>query len=358
MKRFLKISSLSLIIFSCVLCIAICNDIEVLAKTYNLRIGEVTSVEIKADEDEFQFIRIPFGYCDFRIEITDIQVWVGGEVHNEYVQYVYADDVYDTGKEYYASNGVISFKKDGRESDYERAFLLEMDDIELYPEVDITEEYIIKCNIRISKVSEAKLSKTNITCYLDDIHGKTVKLNNASDKIVWTISNKKVASVYREDNSVTVYPKNPGTCYLKAKCGGQSFRCKVKVKGRKYVYAGGYIYSYNTRTNTFLMKFKNCSDKVMRIKSSDAIAVDSDYAAYDRKLKLSGTISIKPGKVRWLKFKVVGNLTWYNVDDFCINYTVLYKGKKYRMASDNETTWIRKKGRWKELLTFDCIGTF
>lgn len=246
MKRFLKISSLSLIIFSCVLCIAICNDIEVLAKTYNLRIGEVTSVEIKADEDEFQFIRIPFGYCDFRIEITDIQVWVGGEVHNEYVQYVYADDVYDTGKEYYASNGVISFKKDGRESDYERAFLLEMDDIELYPEVDITEEYIIKCNIRISKVSEAKLSKTNITCYLDDIHGKTVKLNNASDKIVWTISNKKVASVYREDNSVTVYPKNPGTCYLKAKCGGQSFRCKVKVKGRKYVYAGGYIYSYNT----------------------------------------------------------------------------------------------------------------
>lgn len=93
--------------------------------------------------------RIPFGYCDFRIEITDIQVWVGGEVHNEYVQYVYADDVYDTGKEYYASNGVISFKKDGREWDYERAFLLEMDDIELYPEVDITEEYIIKCNIRI-----------------------------------------------------------------------------------------------------------------------------------------------------------------------------------------------------------------
>lgn len=246
MKRFLKISSLSLIIFSCVLCIAICNDIEVLAKTYNLKIGEVTSVEIKADEDEFQFIRIPFGYCDFRIEITDIKVWVGGEVHNEYVQYVYADDVYDTGKEYYASNGVISFKKDGRESDYERAFLLEMDDIELYPEVDITEEYIIKCNIRISKVSEAKLSKTNITCYLDDIHGKTVKLNNASDKIVWTISNKKVASVYREDNYVTVYPKNPGTCYLKAKCGGQSFRCKVKVKGRKYVYAGGYIYSYNT----------------------------------------------------------------------------------------------------------------
>lgn len=159
----------------------------------------------------------------------------------------------------------------------------------------------------------------NITCYLDDIHGKTVKLNNASDKIVWTISNKKVASVYGEDNSVTVYPKNPGTCYLKAKCGRQSFRCKVKVKGRKYVYAGGYIYSYNTRTNTFLMKFKNCSDKVMRIKSSDAIAVDSDYAAYDRKLKLSGTISIKPGKVRWLKFKVVGNLTWYNVDDFCIN---------------------------------------
>lgn len=346
-----------LVIFFCVLCIAIFNDIEVSAKTYNLKEGEVTPVEINVDEDEFQMIKIPFGYCNFTILITDIQVWVAGEVHPEYTQYVYVDDVYDTGKDYYARNGVISFKKNARQLDEEREFLLEMDSFKLYPEVNLT-EYTIRCNISINKSSKEKLSKTNITCYLDDIDGKTVKLKNASDKIVWTISNKKVASIYREDNGVTIYPKRPGTCYLKAKCGGRSFKCKVKIKGRKYVYAGGYIKSYNTRTNTFLMKFKNCSDKVIRIKSSDATALDSDYTAYDRKVKLPRMISIKPGRTKWLKFKVVGNPTWYDVDDFCINYTVLYKGKKYRMASDTSTTWIRKKGKWKELLVFEYIGKY
>ncbi len=49
------------------------------------------------------------------------------------------------------------------------------------------------------------------------------------------------------------------------------------------------------------MKFRNCLNKVIRMRSSDAIAVDSDYTAYDRKVKLGRTVSIKPGKVKTLE---------------------------------------------------------
>ena len=106
------------------------------------------------------------------------------------------------------------------------------------------------------------------------------------------------------------------------------------------------------------MKFKNCSDKTVKIKSSSAVAVDSDYTSFDRNLKLAKTMSVKPGESKLLKFKVIGKYTWYNVNDFCVNYSVIYKGKKYRMASDTETTWVRRKGNWKKLLTFDSIGEY
>ncbi len=346
------------ILFVFVLYILNCNVNVVSARSYDLKKGEVTQVEIDSKIDEFQIITIPSGYCYYRIEITDIQVWVAGEQHQEYVKHVYVDDLYDTGEEHYASNGVISFKKDGRGPGSDRGFLLLLDTDRSHPELYGMVEYIVKCNVRVSADSEAKLSKTNVSCYLGDLMGVTVKLNNASDKVAWSISNKKIATVSKEDNYATVYPKTPGTCYLKAKCDGKTYKCKIQVKGRKYVYAGGYLMSYDTRTNTFRMKFKNCSNKAIRIRSSDAIAVDSDYTAYDRKVKLARTVSVKPGKVKILAFKVVGSITWNNVDDFCINYTISFNGKKYRMASDHDTTWIRKKGKWKELLTFDSIGTF
>ncbi|MCI9420726.1 MAG: hypothetical protein HFG32_12095 [Eubacterium sp.] len=105
------------------------------------------------------------------------------------------------------------------------------------------------------------------------------------------------------------------------------------------------------------MKFRNCSNKVIRMQSSDEIAVDSDYTAYDRKVKLARTVSIKPGKVKILAFKVVGNITWNNVDDFCINYTISFNGKEYRMASDHETTWIRK-GNGKNCLPLIILELF
>lgn len=93
---------------------------------FDLKKGVVTQVEINSSSGEIQIITIPSGYCYYKIEITDIQVWGGGKQQQEYVNYVYVDDLYDSGEEYYAGNGVISFKKDGREFSSERGFLLQL----------------------------------------------------------------------------------------------------------------------------------------------------------------------------------------------------------------------------------------
>ncbi|MCH5265604.1 MAG: hypothetical protein J1F02_06870 [Lachnospiraceae bacterium] len=357
-SRHIIFAALFIMIFGCVFC-----KESVKAKTYNLQAGktnhiEVTYSEDESDDDDFHYIRIPFSYCYFTIQITNIHVQIDGKYHDEYVKYVKVDDIFDTDNEYYASNGTITFRKNGNLPSEDREFILELDTIELYYAVNDADYYSISCDITVSANSTPAMSETNITCYLDNHGGKTVKLKNASNSVTWSITNKKIASISKDDNQVTVYPKKIGTCYVKAKSGGKTYKCKVKVKGRKYLYAGGTLESYSTRSNIFVMKFKNCSNKTVKIKASDAIAVDSDYISYDRNLKLGKTISVKPGSVKRLKFKVIGRYTWYNVNDFCINYTVIYKGKKYRMASDTETTWIRRKGKWKELLTYDMIGDY
>ena len=216
----------------------------------------------------------------------------------------------------------------------------------------------IICDISISgpDLTKMKLTKTSISCYLSDVYGKGIKLKNAMGQIKWWISNKKIVSIYKDDDYVTIYPKKIGKCYLNVKCGGKTLKCKITVKGKKNLYAGGILDSYSTRNNVFVMRFKNCSKKNVTIIANDGVAVDSDYKSFDRNVRLKKSISIKPGQVRKLKFYVIGGYTWYNVDDFCINYTVKYSRRKYRMASDTETTWIRKKGKWKYLLTYDMIG--
>ena len=256
----------------------------------------------------------------------------------------------DAEKSYYVKNGSIIFKMNGNLSSEEREFSFALEDVYILDELMLLDSSSISCDIMISPNSVPKLSKKSVTCYLNEL--KTITLKDARSDVKWSITNKKVAKIHKEKNKVEISPKKIGTCYVKAKSGGITYKCKVKVKGRKYLYAGGWLVSYNTRKNTFEMEFQNYSNKTVKIKSSGAIAVDSDYTSYDRNLKLAKTISVKPGKVKYLKFKVIGNPTWYDVNDFCINYTAIYKGKKYRMASDTETTWVRRKGKWKKLLTF------
>lgn len=55
---------------------------------------------------------------------------------------------------------------------------------------------------------------------------KQLKLNNTSKKIVWTSSDRSVATVNRKG---IVKAKENGKCIITAKSGGRSYRCKVTV---------------------------------------------------------------------------------------------------------------------------------
>ncbi len=326
-----------------------------MAKEYSLKNNETKRVVVNSSDDEYTTTVVPKSSCSYTVKITNIKVSINGQNSDEACKYVIVDDVYDTGKDYYVRNSMITFKKNGNEDLNSRQYLIELDMINSpYSSLD---EYIISCDVTAVVNEVAKLTKSKVTCYLDNTEGRKIELRYASEKVKWKISNKKVATIYTDGSSVIIYPKKIGVCYLTGKCAGKTYKCKVTIKGRKYVYVGRTLDSYNSRSNIYTMRIKNCSYKSIKIKATGAVAVDSDYTNFDRNLKLKKTVSIKPGQEKKVKFKVIGSITWHDVNDFCINYTILYKKKKYRMASDVETTWIRRKGNWKELLTYDEIGS-
>lgn len=209
------------------------------------------------------------------------------------------------------------------------------------------------------KKSDIKISKSKISVYLDSCEDISVK--GANSPVKWKSSNKIIAVVYSEEDDkksygtkATIYPrKKKGSCYIYATCQGKTVKCKVTVKGRKNIQLVGSIDSYNTRNNTFYLNFINFSDKKVKLCKTGATALDSDYTAFDRKLKLKKSVTIQSGKKKRVAFKVIGKNTWWDIKDFCVNYSVIYRGKKYRLASDTEYTWRRKKGKWKKLGDYD-----
>ncbi len=58
----------------------------------------------------------------------------------------------------------------------------------------------------------------------------TLKTNNSSAKVTWSTSNKSIATVSSKGR---VYGKSAGTCYITAKVGTATAKCKVKVVNGK-----------------------------------------------------------------------------------------------------------------------------
>lgn len=84
--------------------------------------------------------------------------------------------------------------------------------------------------------SKPSLSRKTVTLK----KGKTVtlKVRHASRRVRWSTTNKKIASVKkksgkRKQKAVIKAGKKSGTCYIKAKIGKRTLRCKIKVKKAK-----------------------------------------------------------------------------------------------------------------------------
>ena len=128
-------------------------------------------------------------------------------------------------------------------------------------------------------------------------------------------------------------------------------KCVVKSQYYSSIRAHADLINYNTRNNTFTIKVYNISNKKIKIMSSGAMAFDDDYTAYDRKICLAGgksSVTIKPGQTKKVKFKVIGNTTWYNYNDFQICSYWKWGNKKYWVSvMPGEDTWVKSGKKWK-----------
>ena len=81
---------------------------------------------------------------------------------------------------------------------------------------------IMPTSVQAAKISLSATSKT-ITV------GKTttLKMSGTSKKVVWTSSNKNIATVSSKGKVKGI---KAGTCTIKAKVGGKTYKCKVTVK--------------------------------------------------------------------------------------------------------------------------------
>ena len=81
-----------------------------------------------------------------------------------------------------------------------------------------------------SKVYAASLNKTSTTIVIDEV--KKLTVNGTSKKVKWSTTNKKIATVSKNGY---VTGKKAGTCYIKAKVGKKTYKCKITVIGPKKV---------------------------------------------------------------------------------------------------------------------------
>lgn len=154
-----------------------------------------------------------------------------------------------------------------------------------------------------------------------------------------TVSAKKIISVKRSKNTITVKGKKKGSATITVKLkSGKTSKCKVKVIKDKFTYKVKDL-SYSTRTNTFKVKIMNTSKHTVKIYAKDAKLLDWDYKAYDRNVKSvngKSSITIKPGKTKTIKFKLKSKSTWPGYERKTIKFKIKFDGKtKWIKISEN-----------------------
>jgi len=147
-----------------------------------------------------------------------------------------------------------------------------------------------------TEAATVKLNKTKATLYI----GKTttLKVKGTSEKVTWTSSNKKVATVSSKGK---VTGKKTGTATITAKVGKKSYKCKVTVK-KPYI---NEIKKKIGKGESFILKLKGT--EIKSVKSSN-----SKVATVIKKGKVTGkkagtatiTITGKNGKTYKCKVTV------------------------------------------------------
>lgn len=239
-----------------------------------------------------------------------------------------------------------------------------------------------KLEIKVNSSVSAKLTEfktLNVTVYYN---GRDV---TNSTNIDFKSSNKSIAYIEDYDgnnnddeySTYTVYPKKTGKCVVTITAQYRpepsywdaeksetveepvlraTAKCTVNVQPHKSLRAHACLVDYNTRSNTFIIKVKNISNKNITILSKGAKARDCDYKKFDRKLRIKGKskVVIKPGQTKTIRFKVIGKTTWYDFEDFEVRSYWKWGKKKYLVSVDSdEGVYIKRGKKWKDAGSVD-----
>lgn len=191
----------------------------------------------------------------------------------------------------------------------------------------------------VVKARNPKLNYTKKALLL----GETVKLklNYAKNTVKYSSSNKNIATVTKNG---TVKAKNRGKCTIWVKCGKKKYGCKITVKKTDPNFYAC-IYDYSTRDNYFTVKFKNAGKTSVTIKKGIKV-IDIDYKFYDRNVYMKKSVTIKPGKTKYIRFYVKGSNTWYNYRDFTLYYKFVFDHKEYEGHVWDEDSVFREGKKW------------
>lgn len=220
--------------------------------------------------------------------------------------------------------------------------------IRTYKDVDGTRYYSSWSSQKKVHIDKIQLSSKSATLYRGQTKKLSLKYIPEGAKVTWKTSNKKVATV---SSSGKVTAKGLGKTTISAKYKGVTYKATINVTYMKPSY-GSILYDYDTRNNYFIVKIKNNSSKTMTVLSGTTVVKDADYKSYDRKINLSKSYTIKPGKMKTIKFKVKGSTTWYDVTDFTLYYYFKVDGKKYYAKTNWADVSKYKSGsKWKNSYT-------
>ena len=172
------------------------------------------------------------------------------------------------------------------------------------------------------------------------------KISYGKKKIVdgWSISN---------NGTIYVWANKKGKCTVTLTLkNGRKYKTRVIVKAG-YPNFMAYLYNYKTRKNYFVVKVKNLGASKLTIIRKGAKVTDKDYRSYDRRIKGKGSVTINPGKTKYVRFYVNGRTTWPDYEDFTLHAKFKYEGKKYKWKTGNTFTWYKKGKKW-----FDTFWDF
>lgn len=194
-----------------------------------------------------------------------------------------------------------------------------------------------KCEIKVEKPSINKTSKT-----IRVKESYKLKITGTSQKIKWSTSDKKIATV---NSKGKVVAKKKGIVTITAKVGNTKYTCKIKVAEEPKYSTLMESKTYNS-TNWALIKINNKGTKPIKIYSSGASLIDPYYSTYDRNLTLAkvkdnkatptSSVTIKPGKTVIVYF-YTATPTFYDKLTK-VKYYFDYDGKSYYAYSSYYST--------------------